>query len=74
MPSGFHYRALGGGGGLAGGERWSEEVNMWHWSVIRLTTRLLVVVAWPEMAPASGGGDVAAAHPLRLGFRQSSRR
>jgi hypothetical protein len=51
MPSGFHNRALGGGGGLAGGERRPEEVYMWHGSVIGLTTRRLVVVAWPEVAP-----------------------
>jgi hypothetical protein len=30
----------------------------------------LVVVAWPEVAPASGGGEVAVARPLRLGFRR----
>jgi hypothetical protein len=37
--------------------------------VIELTTGRLVVVAWPEMAPASGGGEIVAARPLRLGFR-----
>jgi hypothetical protein len=39
MPSGFHNHALGGGGGLAGGERRPEEENMWRGSVIGLTTR-----------------------------------
>jgi hypothetical protein len=33
----------------------------------------LVVMAWPEVAPASSGGEVVAARPLRLGFRQGSR-
>jgi hypothetical protein len=28
MPSGFHNRALGGGGGLAGGERRPDLVNV----------------------------------------------
>jgi hypothetical protein len=40
--------------------------------VIGLTTRQLMVVSRPEMAPTSGGGEVAVAHPLRLGFRRSS--
>jgi hypothetical protein len=30
----------------------------------------LVVVAWPEVASASGGCEVAAVHPLRLGFQR----
>jgi hypothetical protein len=64
MPSGFHNRALGGRGGLAGGERRPELVNMRRGSVIGLTTRRLTVVAWPEMTPASGGGEVAAARVL----------
>jgi hypothetical protein len=51
MASGFHNCALAVEGGLTGGERRPEEVNMWHWSVIGLTTRRLVVVAWPEVAP-----------------------
>jgi hypothetical protein len=42
--------------------------------VIGLTTHRLMVVARPEMAPASGGSEVAAARPLRLGFRRSSGR
>jgi hypothetical protein len=43
-------------------------------SVIGLTTRRLMVVSRPEMTQASGGGEVVAARPLRLGFRQSSGR
>jgi hypothetical protein len=42
---------------------------MWNYGAICLTTRQLVVVAWPEVAPASGGGEVAAARPRVLGFR-----
>jgi hypothetical protein len=41
-------------------------------AVIGLTTRRLMVVSRPEMAPASGGGEDAAARPLRLGFQRSS--
>jgi hypothetical protein len=42
--------------------------------VIGLTTRRLMVVSRPEMAPASGGGEVAVARLLRLGFWRSSGR
>jgi hypothetical protein len=34
---------------------------MWHWSVFGLTTGRLLAVAWPVVAPASGGDEVAAA-------------
>jgi hypothetical protein len=70
MPSEFHNRALGSRGGLAGAKRPPDLVNMWRGSVIGLTTRRLVVVARPEKAPASGGGEVVAARPLQLGFRR----
>jgi hypothetical protein len=65
MPPGLLNSALGGGGGLAGGERRPEEGNMWCGSAIGLTTRRLVVLARPEMTPASGNSEVTAARPLR---------
>jgi hypothetical protein len=68
MPLGFHNRALGRRGELTSGERWPEQVNKRHWSSIGLTTDRLRVVAWPEMIPASGGGETAAALAPRLVF------
>jgi hypothetical protein len=47
-----YHRALAGGGEFIGGEAGPGEENIWHWSVIGLTTGRLVVVVWPEGAPA----------------------
>jgi hypothetical protein len=38
---------------------------------IGLMVDRMVAAAWPEVAPARGGGDVVAALPPRLGFRQN---
>jgi hypothetical protein len=71
MPLGIHTCALGGGGRLAGGERRPGLANKRRHAPFGLTTsRLVVVVVWPEVAPVSGDGEVAAARPLRLGFQQ----
>jgi hypothetical protein len=56
-------------GRLAGGERWPGLANKWCHAPIGLTTSRLVVVVWPEVAPAGDGGEVAAPRPLRLGLR-----
>jgi hypothetical protein len=40
---------------------------MLHRGAIGLTTDRMGVVAWPEVMPASGGGEAAAALPPRLG-------
>jgi hypothetical protein len=41
-------------------------VNKWRGRAIGLTMNRLVVVAWPEMVPASGGGEAAAVWLPRL--------
>jgi hypothetical protein len=59
-----------GGGELAGGEQWPEEMNKRRRCTIGLTRGWLVAVVWPEMAPVSGGGETAAAQPPQLEIRR----
>jgi hypothetical protein len=42
---------------------------MWHGGSIELTRERLAVVARLETAPASGGGEIAAARLPQLGFQ-----
>jgi hypothetical protein len=64
----LHIHALVAAWKLAGGEVGPEQINKQHGRVIYLTPSRLVVMVRPGRSPASGGGEVAAARPLRLGF------
>jgi hypothetical protein len=46
------------------------QIHKWHRCAIGLTPGRLVVVAWPEVDPASGGDEVTAVRLLRLEFRR----
>jgi hypothetical protein len=67
--NGLHRCALRRQGEFAAGEVGERQANKLGDSSVRLTLRRLAPVVWPERGPASGGGEVEAAPPLRLGFR-----
>jgi hypothetical protein len=69
MPLGFTSMPLSAAGSSPTGGARPGTVNMWHKDAIGLTGVRLVAAAWPETAPASGGGETVAALPPRLGFR-----
>jgi hypothetical protein len=71
--NGLHRCVLRRWGEFTTGEVEPRKANKLRDSSIRLTLRRLALVVWPERGPTSGGGEVATAPPLRLGFRRNAR-